>query len=164
MKREIKFRAYIPTLDIMLYGITPYADGMIGISADDFEEALEAKNPKWRVCDDGVYLSDDDHFDLIMSVLPGEDWYWIESDKCEQLQFTGLKDKKGKEIYESDVVVWHVNNLNRTGVVEYVENYGGYDLKHTYDEFHVCCDWLRGEYEVIGNIYENPELIKSNNP
>lgn len=77
----------------------------------------------------------------------------------ETMQFTGLKDKNKKEIYEGDIVIWHVNNLNSIGIVEYIDNYGGHDLKHTYDEYHVCCDWLRGEYEVIGNIYENPELL-----
>lgn len=77
----------------------------------------------------------------------------------EVMQFTGLVDKNGKEIYEGDIVKWFVNNLIREGIVEYIDNYGGYDMKNFKDNYHVCCDWLRGEYEVIGNVYENPELL-----
>lgn len=76
----------------------------------------------------------------------------------ELIQFTGLKDKNGKEIYEGDIVKWFVNDVIRTGIVDYIDGYGGFDMKNFKDDYHVCCDWLRGEYEVIGNIYENPEL------
>ncbi len=76
------------------------------------------------------------------------------------MQFIGICDKHGKEIYEGDVVEWLVNgDVRRKGIVEYVEDSGGYDLKNFSDEYHVCNDWLRGEYEILGNIHENPELL-----
>ena len=75
------------------------------------------------------------------------------------MQYTGLKDRNGKEIYEGDVVRWLVNDVVRVGIVDYPEDFGGYDMKNLDDEYHVCNDWMRGEYEVVGNIYENPELL-----
>lgn len=65
------------------------------------------------------------------------------------LQYTGLKDKKGKEIYERDIVrVWD-EKIGR--IVEW-------------DADRWSCDGLSliNTCEVIGNIYENPELIKQN--
>jgi hypothetical protein len=74
------------------------------------------------------------------------------------LQYTGLKDKNGKEIYEGDVVL---NGGFYKFVVSWNEKKAG---------FEPFCDWtFIGEYssiettneiEVIGNIYENPELLE----
>jgi uncharacterized phage protein (TIGR01671 family) len=75
-------------------------------------------------------------------------------------QFTGLKDKNDNDVYEGDIVNWLVNDRVLCGIVDYPESFGGYDLKHLDDNHHVCNDWLRGEYEITGNIHVNPELLK----
>jgi len=77
----------------------------------------------------------------------------IEVDQDSIGEFTGLKDKNGKEIYEGDIV----NTNNETPFIVKYDN--------------TCCAFLWGDYyfedrveerkvKIIGNIYENPELIK----
>jgi uncharacterized phage protein (TIGR01671 family) len=80
------------------------------------------------------------------------------------MQYTGLHDKAGKEIFEGDVVKWDDESGGkywRKGAVEWTESHwyildviggGQYD----FGAFIYECD---GVLEIIGNIYKNPELI-----
>lgn len=69
------------------------------------------------------------------------------TDKVSLVQFTGLKDKNGKEIYEGDIL----KQYDKTYEVYYINGH------------FMSCNELWEENtrsEVIGNIYENPELLK----
>jgi len=78
-------------------------------------------------------------------------------------QYTGLKDKNGKEIYEGDIVRYgrHISGIippeSRTAVVKWWSGE---------EEYYPCCTtsgfalpYSEDGYEVIGNIHENQELI-----
>ena len=72
-------------------------------------------------------------------------------------QYTGSKDKNNKEIYEGDIVRY---NNKHTGVI--VWKYTGFALELFNGEKSTIILWYdidnRDNIEVVGNIYENPEL------
>lgn len=85
-------------------------------------------------------------------------------DYCDLMQFTGWHDRNNRKIYESDIVKFDntlIGGIKGVAVIEWVDDFciqqnpgwimynKGY---HTHDSF-------LGS-EVIGNIYENPELLK----
>ena len=99
------------------------------------------------------------------------DDYWTNTDESILMQYTGLKDKNGKEIYEGDIlkVGKHIGEISYREML-----YGGYGLSIEYSDgfdegyFGGCPanNWLAKyeEIEVIGNIYEQPELINKREP
>lgn len=88
---------------------------------------------------------------LPMSWLVGDsnDWEWM--------QFTGLLDKNGKEIYEGDII-----DVTREGHHRYqVEWYPSYWALVNKNGNIGIISIGSGQKEVIGNIHENPELLNS---
>lgn len=88
----------------------------------------------------------------------------------ELMQFTGLKDKNGKEIYEGDVVRFvrkddegdgYYSKQNGVGRMGFDKNWGWrLQIKDGTQRTADCLMRDFMEIEVIGNIYENPELLK----
>lgn len=86
----------------------------------------------------------------------------------EVMQYTGLKDKNGTEIYEGDIVAQFnfEDKFFRTKVV-YKNGSFGY-INPLFNEFisydsNIAFKWKNGRsknIEVIGNIYEDPELLQ----
>lgn len=92
--------------------------------------------------------------------LGGKDW----TDQVEIMQYTGLKDKNGKEIYEGDIYQvaknkkYEVQFITEEQYGEVVCGFGLYskDLGYGF----ILDTYAIKEGEVIGNIYENKELLK----
>lgn len=74
------------------------------------------------------------------------------------MQSTGLFDKNGKEIFEGDILGTKDGLLN--GVVEYRADLGMFvNSLIRYNNFERLCN-IGSDREIIGNIYENPELLE----
>lgn len=101
----------------------------------------------WQRCDLGNYLNSIGVFKDIKT-----------------MQFTGLQDKNGKDIYFDDIVKYKdESGIKQIGVVKdygyfsgYIEAIGGDDEGNQDLQLHP--DYTN-DWEVIGNIYENPDLI-----
>jgi len=73
------------------------------------------------------------------------------------LQFTGLTDRNGKEIYEGDIVRCFMNGEEHSlNVIKWADY--GYTMTDFEDESGERVLWFC-EVEVIGNIWKNPDLI-----
>lgn len=98
---------------------------------------------------------------LYLSPMPMSDY-----EPIELMQYTGLKDKNGNDIYEGDIIEAYVFDTNNTrkniGKVAYSKDRHGFvfvptswELKNLWYPLHsvITCNH-------IGNIYENPELLE----
>lgn len=90
------------------------------------------------------------------------------TDRYMLMQHTGLKDKNDVEIYEGDIVrdiTDHDNGfkstyLNNVYAVEWDSEYGHWQLKDGFEALGSAINDQDQSIEVIGNVYENPELLK----
>lgn len=158
--RKIKFRAWDKEEGKMIY-----TNNWSGTYSFDFDNDASLK-----CCSNNPYCDTfgDEH----------DDWKVMDN----IMQYTGLKDKNGKEIYEGDVLQCHGNSNDLVKVV--YGDFGVFDVE-SLDTVDMVIGWHyevvqtdaisrtdpfcrpmpltdyyvdRCEHEVIGNIYENPEI------
>lgn len=104
-----------------------------------------------------IYYEEDDSSD--------RGHYILKFYSTDLMQYTGLKDKNGKEIYEGDIISYKYykgfSGIEKEIIakIEFVNGcFGFYEYKNEYDEYFNRDDL--DKTTVIGNVYENPELLK----
>ena len=145
--REIKFRVWDKKQKKMYYGDKQDEPNMIGFDGKIYITGLTGP-----MCDYGCSA------DYIN---------WCSSEDYELMQYTGLKDKNGKEIYEGDILrckIWNPMSCERDCVLEVVvvwnSSEGSWEFKDVRRKFADLSWMFIDDVEIIGNIYQNPELLK----
>jgi len=141
MNREIKFRAFHKEAKEMYWfdvmnGNHSQGNGYIGMAL--FGEPITKE--RYR--------------DRMILVDPME---------CEIMQFSGLKDRNELDIYEGDIIMYYNKYSEKTykGIVRFCNKFACFGIfKDINTEWLDECDWIKIQNEeVIGNIYQNPELL-----
>ena len=137
MNREIKFRAYDKEDEEMRY----------------FDDENYLYHYPFILRLEQVFKKDSNYDDY-------EDFEYKDvTDKIELMQYTGLHDKNGKEIYEGDIVRIIVNNnVEKICKVEFKNGIFGVMFSKN-KELTAFPHFCNTTFEVIGNEYDNPELL-----
>ena len=138
MNREIKFRAWNTEMNNMVF------------------PSLEFGREIWPCTYRRIIKSDTDkdgHTEQVVLEMVSVD-HILQSPEYDIMQYTGLKDRNGKEIYEGDIV--RLEDM----ICPITWDDGAYQMITSKNQGRsdATQDRLR-RFEVIGNIYENPELL-----
>ena len=90
------------------------------------------------------------------SNLFNENYKTAEFKDIELLQFTGLKDNGGQELYEADVIKFNDGIDDIYGLISYDDEDAVYCVSYENVTEHLSN--MAGDFEIVGNIFENPNL------
>ena len=146
---------------LLVNNVTVYDDGEVGFDKESLKEAVEKESLSEE--EERTLWNSLDEYEVF------EDWYQMPADFIEQC--TSLKDKNGKLIYEGDIVEHKIlQDKSERYIVKWSYKSKRYIVKWDYKR--LCFElqsiknplfydvFIPAYDDVIGNIHENPELLK----
>ncbi|RNE28550.1 YopX family protein [Lacticaseibacillus paracasei] len=131
MKREIKFRAY----------------------SSHNHKMYPVSNIEWDI-DGHIWVTADD----------GKNGTELIDEEAHLMQYTGVTDKNERKIYEGDIIVTHPKSryeAPKSGVVQFGGSCPSFGYKtEDGEDYDIWSSNAYRTYEVIGSIFENPELLE----
>ena len=156
MNREIKFRVWDRALNKMI--TTETVKGLLDtVNTGDLDTDYTYSRDEWYPAYDILTIFD--YFEDI------EDRYIEDTStkRFELMQYTELHDKNGKKIYEGDVVYCQTKFGKAKAIIKFIDGkfvaYWNSALTHPENGHHIACYEINKRFEVIGNVFENPELL-----
>ncbi|WP_339002132.1 YopX family protein [Fusobacterium animalis] len=95
-------------------------------------------------------------FSISNDNLFNENYKTAEFKDIELLQFSGAKDKAGQKLYEADVIKFNDGIDDIYGLISYDDEDGSYRV--SYENITEHLSNLEEDFEIVGNIFENPQL------
>lgn len=126
----------------------------------------EIKFRIWRAPDEYTKVSWMESWDSLLNYSMS-DIFQLDNPDDVLEQYTGLKDKNGKDIYEGDILAWHSNIYRKHDWVGLVLYRGAGFAVQESDKSYSSPEWLdcacrkdANIIEIVGNVHENPELLE----
>lgn len=115
----------------------------------------EIKFRGWDKTKDNMVYDIQNEFEESITLGMDSFGYYLKDDDFEIMQYTGLKDRNGKEIYEGDIVKDNFGDIYEVVFEKYMFNLKGF-CNSCFD--YPTIAFSEGVFEVISNIYENKNL------
>ena len=107
----------------------------------------------------GGVLQGEGDFSIIYQTEPKIEKFSVYSDTLGQ--YTGLLDKNGTKIFEGDILKTNkFSEPNKQYIVKFDLQFGAFIGEDNFNIYFITFDGDSDQFEVIGNIYDNPELLK----
>ncbi|OAU76268.1 YopX family protein [Lacticaseibacillus rhamnosus] len=148
MKREIKFRGYDPDTKRWYYGSLVKQNKTTYVTSEDY--AQNPSNTEWFILWD----------EMTDWCLPNRHLQGSVDPKSIG-EYTGLKDKNGREVYEGDIVRTGEDNIGdpKSMIGQVIMREGSWLIENEKKQEAIGLFSEITSREVIGNIFENPELL-----